>query len=134
MVAGRLGGEIADLNLVKALIDPLPADATPADLRSEFAGIVTDLYARLARHRIAIKLVDRCAPELPDLAEVWFGAGRAAHVGGVEEYLVRRQHAGTVSLPGPAPLVARTIVELCALWAVHCHFDPAPDGLSLIEP
>jgi hypothetical protein len=21
--------------------------------------------------------------------------------------------------------VARTIVESCALWAVHCHFDPA---------
>jgi hypothetical protein len=23
-------------------------------------------------------------------------------------------------------LLARTIVELCAMWAVHCHFDPAP--------
>jgi AcrR family transcriptional regulator len=126
LVAGRLAGEIADLNLVKALIDPLPAGAAPADLRAEFAGIVTDLYARLARHRIAIKLVDRCAPELPDLAEVWFGAGRRAHVDGVHEYLARRQQAGTVDLPGPAPLVARTIVELCAMWAVHAHFDPAP--------
>jgi hypothetical protein len=34
--------------------------------------------ARLARHRVAIKLVDRCAPGLPDLAKVWFGAGRGA--------------------------------------------------------
>ena len=126
LVAGRLAGEIADLNLVKALIDPLPGDAAPADLRAEFAGIVTDLYARLARHRIAIKLVDRCAPELPDLAEIWFGTGRRANVDGVQEYLVRRQQAGTVNLPGPAPLVARTIVELCAMWAVHSHFDPAP--------
>ncbi|WP_026163800.1 TetR/AcrR family transcriptional regulator [Kribbella catacumbae] len=126
LVAGRLGGELADLKLAGALLDPLTDGATPADLRAEFTGIVTDLYARLARHRLAIKLVDRCAPELPDLAEVWFGAGRRANVSGIEEYLVRRQQAGTVSLPGPAPLVARTIVELCALWAVHCHFDPAP--------
>ncbi len=127
LVAGRLAGEIADLKLVRALADPLPDGATPADLRAEFAGIVTDLYARLARHRIAIKLVDRCAPELPDLAQVWFGTGRQANVSGVQEYLAHRERAGTVSLPGPAPLVARTIVELCAMWAVHCHFDPAPD-------
>ena len=126
VVASRLRGELADLKLAAALLDPLPGEATPADLRAEFTGIVTDLYARLARHRLAIKLVDRCAPELPDLAEVWFGAGRRANVSGIEEYLLRRQQAGTVTLPGPAPLVARTIVELCALWAVHCHFDPAP--------
>jgi len=134
LVAGRLTGEIADMKLVRALAEPLPADASPSDRSTELAGIVTDLYARLARHRIAIKLVDRCAPELPDLAEVWFGSGRASQVGGVEEYLLRRQQAGTVNLPGPAPLVARTIVELCAMWAVHCHFDPAPEAHSTASP
>jgi hypothetical protein len=39
-----------------------------------------------------------------------------------------------VNLPGPAPLVARTIVELCALWAVHFHFDPAPNAHSTAGP
>jgi AcrR family transcriptional regulator len=126
VVAARLAGEIADLKLVRALANPLPAGATPGDFRAELTGIVTDLYARLARHRIAIKLVDRCAPELPELAAVWFGTGRQANVSGIEEYLVLHERAGVVSLPGPAALVARTIVELCALWAVHCHFDPAP--------
>src|SRR5439155_13307433 len=127
LIAGRLAGEVADLKLVRALADPLPEDASPADLRAEFAGIVTDLYARLARHRIAIRLVDRCAPELPDLAQVWFGTGRQANVSGVQEYLARRERAGTVGLPGPAPLVARTLVALWAMWAVDCHFDTAPD-------
>jgi AcrR family transcriptional regulator len=84
LVAGRLGGEIADMRLVQALTDPLPDDAPASERRAELAGIVTDLYVRLARHRIAIKLVDRCSPEVPDLAEVWFGSGRAAQVGGVE--------------------------------------------------
>ncbi|MDP3892149.1 hypothetical protein, partial [Nocardioides sp.] len=31
-----------------------------------------------------------------------------------------------LALPGPVDLVARTTVELCVLWGVHCHFDPAP--------
>lgn len=126
VVAGRLSGEIADMKLVRALAEPLPSGATPADVRAELTGIITDLYARLARHRIAVKLVDRCASELPELAAVWFGAGRQANASGIEEYLVRHERAGIISLPGPAPLVARTIVELCALWAVHCQFDSAP--------
>lgn len=133
MVADRLAGEIAELKLLRALEVPLPAKATAADFRAELAGIVTDLYARLARHRIAIKLIDRCAAELPELAAVWFGTGRQGNVSGIEEYLVRRKRAGLVSLPGPAPLVARTIVELCALWAVHCQFDPAPDASTHAE-
>lgn len=126
LVAGRLAGEARDMTLAHALAESMPPDATSAHYRAELGGIVTDLYARLARHRIAIKLVDRCAPELPELAEVWFGGGRHAHVNDIEDYLLRRQRAGTVNLPGAAPLVARTIVELCALWAVHYHFDPAP--------
>jgi AcrR family transcriptional regulator len=130
LVGGRLVGEVVDMRLTRALIDPLPADAPRSEHRAELAGIITDLYARLARHRIAIKLVDRCAPELPDLAQVWFGTGRQAQVGGIEQYLLRGQQVGTLSVPGPAPLVARTIVELCALWAVHCHFDPAPEPLA----
>jgi AcrR family transcriptional regulator len=126
LVADRLAGEIAELRLVRTLAAPSPPAAKQADADAEFAGIVTDLYQRLARHRVAIKIVDRCAPELPELAHVWFGAGRQAQVGAMEQYLARRHRAGTLTLPGPVELVARTIVELCALWAVHCHFDPAP--------
>jgi AcrR family transcriptional regulator len=135
LVAGRLAAQVTDLRLAKALADPTPAAGETGD-GDELAAIVTDLYGRLARHRVAIKLVDRCAPELPELAEVWFGNGRRAHVDAVEEYLDRRHQAGTLALPGPAPLLARTIVELCTLWAVHCHFDPAPQppGTSRAEP
>jgi AcrR family transcriptional regulator len=121
IVAARLGAEVAELTLIQALSTP-----APERVEEELAGIVTDLYQRLARHRVAIKLVDRCAPELPDLAHVWFGEGRGAHVAAMAEYLTRRAAIGALRLPGPADLVARTIVETCALWAVHSHFDPAP--------
>jgi hypothetical protein len=99
--------------------------AEPGDtaVGEELTEIIVDLYRRLARHRVSIKLVDRCAAELPELADVWFGQGRAGQVAALTEYLQRRD----LRLPGPAPLVARTIVESCVLWAVHLHWDPAGD-------
>jgi AcrR family transcriptional regulator len=123
LIAGRLAAEVSDMQLTHALKRPLSGHS---DVDAELAGIVTDLYQRLARHRTAIKLVDRCAPELPELATVWFGSGRQAQAGALTEYLTRGERAGALTLPGPAALVARTVVELCTVWAVHCHFDPAP--------
>ncbi|GAB7144806.1 TetR/AcrR family transcriptional regulator [Mycobacterium riyadhense] len=134
LVSQRLTSEVADMRLTQALQQALPPNATAADGRAELAGIVTDLYGRLARHRIALKLVDRCATELPDLARVWFGTGRDAQVDAVQTYLLSREGTGQLRLPGPAPVVARTIVELCALWAVHRHFDPSPGPWSITRP
>lgn len=122
LVADRLRGEVAELRLVKAV-----AGRRRAPIAEELTEIVTDLYRRLARHRVSIKLVDRCAPELPDLGEVWFGVGRAGQVAVLTDYLTRRAASRALHLPGPAPVVARTILETCVLWAVHLHWDPAGD-------
>ena len=66
LVAERLAAEVPDLALTKALARKrLPR--TTGETEGELSGIVTDLYARLSRNRVAIKLVDRCAPELPEL-------------------------------------------------------------------
>lgn len=124
LIAERLADEIAGMTLTRALREPLSTKATNADI----GAVVIDLYHRLARHRIALKLVDRCAPELPDLAAVWFGIGRTSQVDAVEAFLLQQVDAGQLRLPGPAPIIARTIVELCSLWAVHLHFDPSPDA------
>jgi AcrR family transcriptional regulator len=122
LVAERLGGEVARLALAG------DSAASPVGL----GDVVLDLYTRLARHRVAIKIVDRCAAEFPQLARVWFGDGRQAQVGALESYLARRSAAGSLVLPGPPPLVARTVVEVCALWAVHCHFDPAASTADVV--
>lgn len=125
LVAERLLSETADLRLVRALSEP---GGVP--VATELVEIIEDLYRRLARHRVSIKLVDRCAPELPDLAEVWFGTGRAGQVAGLTEYLQRQADVGAVQLPGPTAVVARTILETCVLWAVHLHWDPAGDAAT----
>jgi hypothetical protein len=51
----------------------------------------------------------------------------------MEAYLRRRQATNALVLPGPPPLVARTVVELCVLWAVHCRFDPAPPNYADLD-
>lgn len=117
LVADRLRGEVEQLRLVEAL-----SKRWRGPLATELSEIITNLYDTLTRHRVSIKLVDRCASELPELAEVWFGQGRSGLVVVLTEYLQGRK---ALRLPGPAPLVARTILETCVLWAVHLHWDPA---------
>lgn len=120
VVVQRLG-EVADLELYRI---GARADAGPVD--EEITAIVSDLMARLNRHRRAIKLVDRCAPEIDELAQLWFGSGRAQLVDQLRDYLARRAEQGLLR-PVPAwDVVARTVLETCVLWAVHRHWDPAP--------
>lgn len=124
LVGARLDAELPDLALTRALARKRPP-ASSAEALDELSAIVVDLYARLSRHRVAIKLVDRCASELPELAEVWFQTGRAAQMSGMQSYLTDRHQAGVLEVPGTLAIVSRTTIELCVLWAVHCHFEPA---------
>src|SRR5262245_1124338 len=71
MVQERLANEGELPSLAKAL-----SRARVADLRAELETILGELYDLLAQHRIAIKLVDRCAHDYPELAKVWYRAGR----------------------------------------------------------
>jgi AcrR family transcriptional regulator len=132
LVAGRLGAEVPDLELIRAL-SRREQPHTPTEAADELSAIVVDLYHRLVRQRVAIKLVDRCATELPELAGVWLDTGRGAQMTAMERYLRDREAAGVLRIPGSVPVVARTTVELCVLWAVHCHFDPAPPQEASVD-
>ena len=122
LVTGRLA-EVGELALHGL------ADAEPGPPAAEIELIVTDLVRRLTRHRRAIKLVDRCAPEIPELGQLWFGAGRSQLVGQLRDYLALRAEQGRlapVADPAAWEVLARTVVETCVLWAVHLPWDPAP--------
>ena len=70
-VRKRLANEGALPQLNAALTRP-----RAVDVRAELDTILAELYDALARHRTAIKLLDRCAPDYPALAKLWYGAGR----------------------------------------------------------
>jgi AcrR family transcriptional regulator len=129
VVRDRLAAQIPQLELTQALLRDAPPEGVTGP--QELAAVVADLYRRLSANRFAIKLVDRCAPEFSELRQVWFEDGRSLQMGAMAEYLRRRGDSGHLAVPGVVELVARTMVELCVLWGVHRHWDPAgtPAGL-----
>lgn len=120
LLRGRLGGEFAETLLDTASRQPSP------DAGAELAAIVDDLLDRLTRHRVAIKLVDRCATDFPGLAALWFEGGRWGLVELLAGWLRHQAEHDRISLPGDADVLARSVIELCALWAVHLPWDRAP--------
>jgi AcrR family transcriptional regulator len=107
-------------------------DGTQAidDPSEELAAILVDLYQRIAQNRLAMKLVDRCATEYPELAAVWFGEGRwVQHQLLVELINTRSKQRRLRSVEQPE-VVARSILETIAFWAMHRHFDAAPQQVD----
>lgn len=97
------------------------------DTRAEVDAIVRELYRLLAAHRVAIKLLDRCGPDFPELAALWSEGGRGGVVAGLEAFLRARIAHHAFAPLANATLTARITLEICAQWAVHRHWDPAPD-------
>jgi AcrR family transcriptional regulator len=100
------------------------------DVRGELEAIIRELYGLLTRHRVGIKLLDRCAHDHPELAAVWHGSGRE----GVQELLrryledrIRRRRLPPVEEPA---ITARIVLETAVFWAVHRHWDPSPQAVD----
>ena len=93
--------------------------------------IVGDLYDVMHRFRIPLKVVDCCAHDHPQLAEIWFKGGREAALGLLSTYLERRMRSGHFRALAEAPVAARILIELVAFWAIHRHWDPSP---QLVDP
>lgn len=71
-IQARLLDEVRNLELATVLSAP-NGRRTRAD---EFEGIVRDLFWRMFRNRRALKLIDRCSVDHPELASVWCEQGR----------------------------------------------------------
>lgn len=107
------------------------APATPPDdAVAELATILGELYDLLATSRRTIKLLTVAAPELPELAEVWFRGGRGRLVRRLAGHLESRAAAGALACPAPPLAAARTLLEAVSWAAVHRHWDPDPDPLK----
>jgi AcrR family transcriptional regulator len=106
------------------------ARARVADARAELESMLGELYDALARHRTAIKLLDRCAPEYPDLAKVWYRAGREGALALLARYLDDRARRGRLRRFEDGALAARMVLETLVFWAVHRHWDPSPQAID----
>jgi AcrR family transcriptional regulator len=116
-IAGRLAGG----QVMPALADAL--GGRKRDIGGELTAVVGDIYDALARNRVGIKLVDRSARDIPELGQLWFGGARTFLVDALVHYLTDRARTGRLRAPTDTGVAARFIVETCAFWAVHRHWD-----------
>ena len=101
-----------------------------SDVRSELEAIVRELYGVLSRHRIAIKLLDRCAHDHPELAAVWYAAGREGALALLRRYLEDRIRRRRLAPSADPAVTARLVLETVVFWAVHRHWDPLPQAVD----
>jgi AcrR family transcriptional regulator len=96
------------------------------DARAELVAILTELYDTLARNRHGIKLLDRSAQDLPELAALWFDTARGGLIATLAHYLETRMQRKLLRPLPDAAVTARLIIEAVSFWAVHRHWDPRP--------
>jgi AcrR family transcriptional regulator len=125
-VRARIAAEVADMALIRVMNGSLVV----SDPQSELSTVLSDLYRRIARNRLAMKLVDRCAADYPELASAWFGEGRWAQHQLIVELIRTRGDDERFRRIHDPEVVARTILETIAFWAMHRHFDPSPRAVD----
>jgi len=106
------------------------ARPAPPDVAGELAGLVRELYDALAQNADAIRLIERSAPERPDLAELYYARGRGGLVERWRRYLERRIGEGRLRPVPDAAIAARLVIETVAWFAWHRRGDPAPQAMD----
>jgi AcrR family transcriptional regulator len=100
------------------------------DPKAELQQIVRELYRTLRDNRVGIKLLDRVAPDYPELADVWFRQGREALLESLCAYLKDRVRRKLFRPVPDVSVAARMILETTVFWAVHRHWDPHPQNID----
>ena len=103
---------------------------TADDPRAELEGIIRELYATLARYRHGIKLIERSALDWPELADLWFKGARQGLIDRLQRYLTLRGRQDGLRVVPDTLAAARLIIETCAFFALHRHYDPSPMPLD----
>jgi AcrR family transcriptional regulator len=97
---------------------------------ADFEALLRLLFQTLADNRRTIKLVDVAAIDHPELSGVWFSQTRGGLLALLQPYLERRVAQGAFLPVLDGAMAARYAIETCVWWAVHRHWDPAPQDLD----
>jgi AcrR family transcriptional regulator len=96
------------------------------DPRRELEQVIREFYLLTEANHRSIKLADRCTDH-PEIGEVWQTIGREGSRVAFARYVEMRVRAGQFRRVRSVRLAARMIIETVATWAIHLHWDPAPE-------
>jgi AcrR family transcriptional regulator len=106
------------------------AHDTVADPRAELEEIIRELYAVLDKTRIAHQMIERCAPDVPQLADLFYVQGRRTLVGLFARYIEKRVSGGYFAPVPDPPTAARFITESVVWFARHRHTTPDSEMIT----
>jgi AcrR family transcriptional regulator len=106
------------------------ARAAPKDVAAELTMLLGELYDGLARNAAALRLLEASARDRPDLAELYFGRGRAGLIDRLRRYLARRIREGRLRPVPDVGVAARLALEAVAWFAWHRLGDPKPQSMD----
>lgn len=124
-VAERLAAWFEPLGAA-AVHDALFRAERPVPLGEAMAAV----YDAIASRRLAIRILDRSAHDLPRLNELFVTQVRAPGLRALVEYLVDAQASGLVAPIHDARASARFVLETCAWFAMHRLFSPGGADIS----
>jgi len=127
-------GGIADINTRSAASAGFPVlvaalDGPGGPVAGELGGIIDELYGYIEDNQELLALVESCARDIPELAELHFVRGRRVLFERLGEYLRRRIGSGDLRPVPDIATSARFVVETIAWFAWHRHGDQ--DSLML---
>lgn len=96
----------------------------------QLAAVIDELYAFVEHNRHLLALVERCAPDLPELARYYFVQRRRALFAALAELLQRHLRTGALRPVPDVPAAARFIVETITWFAWHRRGDPDSTDLD----
>ena len=115
------------------LVQPMLAAALERDRAEdpieEMREIIDELYDLMFANRHGIKLLDRCMDH-PELANLWQTQGREQPRLAMARYIERRIAVGQIRAVPNVRLAARIVIETLSTWAVHIHWDKAPEAFD----
>ncbi len=93
----------------------------PIDIAAELRGVIEERYSIQERLWPVLAVIERCAVELPEIEEFYFGRTRVGYFGRFASYLERRTESGYLRSMPDAGVTARLISESISWFAWHRH-------------
>lgn len=91
----------------------------PADAGGELRGIVEEFYDLEERYWQLLAVVERCADEVRELDDAWYGGRRATYNDALAQYLGRRMASGHLRRLPDAMAAAKIVIESVTWSAWH---------------
>lgn len=93
----------------------------PIDIAAELRGVIEERYSIQERLWPVLAVIERCAVELPEIEEFYFGRTRVGYFARFASYLERRTESGYLRSMPDAEVTARLISESISWFAWHRH-------------